>query len=194
MSKNAALLAYASDRAGNGSLDIWVQQPVPGSQPIQRTFTNADEYEPAFSPDVSRIAYRSEQDGGGVDVVSALSGEPQRRAATGRGPQFSPDGRSIAFWRGNFTGPPHTAGYGGRDVFVVPASGGEEKAIHTGLAETSHPLWSPDGNSLLVYGTRGRAAGYPLARLSPPLIGGRSPAKAGRPARLEHLRRSAKQG
>jgi len=162
MSKNGALLAYASDRAGNGSLDIWVQQPFPGSQPIQRTFTDADEYEPAFSPDGSRIAYRSEQNGGGVYVISALSGEPQRLAARGRGPQFSPDGRNIVFWRGNFTGPPQTAGYGEPDVFIVPASGGEEKTVHTGLAETSHPVWSPGGNSLLVYGTKGRAAGYPL--------------------------------
>ena len=95
LSSDGQLIAYASDRAGAGNLDIWRQQIATG-EAIRLTDDPADESEPAFSPDGSRIAFRSERDGGGIYVVSAFGGEPRLVAKEGRRPRFSPDGSEIA--------------------------------------------------------------------------------------------------
>ena len=110
-------MAYASDRAGAGNLDIWIQHLATG-EAVKLTSDPADESEPTFSPDGSRIAFRSERDGGGIDVVSTLGGEPRRIAPRGRRPRFSPDGTQIAYW---VTG--QTVWYVGQ-IFTVAVAGG----------------------------------------------------------------------
>ena len=80
LSPDGKLLAYASDRAGEGNLDIYVKQ-VGGGEPLRLTRDPADEHEPAFSPDGTTIAFRSEREGGGIYVVSALGGPARRIAA-----------------------------------------------------------------------------------------------------------------
>jgi Tol biopolymer transport system component/DNA-binding winged helix-turn-helix (wHTH) protein len=167
ISPDGKLLAYSSDRGGGG-LDIWVQQLPHAGQAIRVTTGSADEHEPSFSPDGSKIVYRSEQNGGGVYVVSALGGEPTMLAPLGRTPRFSPDGLWVAYWKGSFISSSLGAGLGDPSIFVVPATGGTPHELRTGLAQASHPVWSPDGSHILVYGSRARLAQLPLG-----------PAKAG---------------
>ncbi|MBM3810735.1 MAG: hypothetical protein FJW20_03770 [Acidimicrobiia bacterium] len=57
---------------------------VAGGEPIRLTHEETDDYEPAFSPDGSRIAFRSERDGGAIYLTSALGGEPRLIAKDGR--------------------------------------------------------------------------------------------------------------
>jgi len=59
----------ASDRASEGNLDIWVQL-LAGGEPSRLTRHAADDREPSFSPDGSKIAFRSDRDRGGIYVVS----------------------------------------------------------------------------------------------------------------------------
>src|SRR6185295_17084174 len=92
LSPDGKLLAYASDRGGEGNLDIWVRQ-VAGGDPVRITKDEADDLEPSFSPDGSKIAFRSRRKGGGIYVVSSLGGEERLIAPLGRDPRFSPDGR-----------------------------------------------------------------------------------------------------
>ena len=99
LSPDGTLMAYASDRAGEGNLDIWLQQ-VAGGEPTRLTTNAADERTPAFSPDGTRIAFRSERDGGAIYVVPALGGEPTLLAANAFEPSFSPDGKWISFSTG----------------------------------------------------------------------------------------------
>src|SRR5882724_638592 len=156
VSQDGTLLAYASDRSGKGNLDIWVQQ-LNGSNPVQLTHSEVDEHEPSLSPDGTQIAFRSEQGGGGIYVMPSLGGEGRLIARQGQNPRFSPDGKWIAYWIGPITttiGPPNSG-----VVYVVPVSGGTSQLLETDLAEVGHPVWSPDGDQLMVFGVRAQANG-----------------------------------
>ncbi|HYM10748.1 MAG TPA: protein kinase [Bryobacterales bacterium] len=147
LSSDGKLLAYASDRASDGNLDIWVQQ-IGGGNPIRLTTNGADDLEPSFSPDGTRIVFRSEREGGGIYVVPALGGVEQRIADLGRGPRFSPDGTWIAYWVGDLSY------FGRRHVFVIPAIGGQPREVRPDFYSASRPLWSPDSKHLLFRGVR----------------------------------------
>ena len=58
ISLDGKFLAYASDRSGDGNLDIWVQQ-LPDGAPVRVTDDTADDVDPSFSADGSRIAFQS---------------------------------------------------------------------------------------------------------------------------------------
>jgi len=154
LSRDGALLAYASDRGSDGNLDIWLQQ-VDGRQPIRLTDDPADDSDPSISPDGTKVVFRSERAGGGIYEVPALGGEAALIAAGGRSPKYSPDGRWIGYWTGRDGG-----GYlpGSAKVWVVEAGGGSPREIGSSLACASHPVWSQDGSELLVLG---RKAGDP---------------------------------
>ncbi|MDA1313301.1 MAG: protein kinase [Acidobacteria bacterium] len=148
LSPDGKFLAYASDRAGEDNLDIWVQA-LGGGDPIRLTTDKADEYRPSFSPDGSRIVLHSRRDGGGIYVVPALGGTP-RRVADGAGtPRFSPDGTSISYWRAHFS----TENQIFLTAWIVAASGGSSREIKTNLAVARPSAWSPDGQNLLVVGS-----------------------------------------
>ena len=63
-------------------MHIWVQA-LPTGEPVRLTKDETNEDYPAFSPDGTKIAFRSERDGGGIYVVPLLGGEPRLLAAPG---------------------------------------------------------------------------------------------------------------
>ena len=146
ISPDGKLLAYSSDRGGDGDLEIWVQ-PTTGGDPLRLTHIPADDHEPAFSPDSTRIAFRSERNGGGVFIVPAQGGEVRRLAEHGRNPRFSPDGNLVAYWVGSGGGDllPPSAG----KIFLVPAAGGTPRPFQSEFPSAVNPVWSPDGKYIL---------------------------------------------
>ena len=147
LSRDGRLVAYASDRAGAGNLDIWIHELATGE--TQRLTTDqADESEPAFSQDGSRIAFRSERDGGGIYIVSASGGQPGLLVRHGRRPRFSPDGTRIAYWASG-----QTVWYLGQ-AFTIPAGGGIAEPVHPEFASVRYPIWSPDGRKVMFLGAR----------------------------------------
>jgi eukaryotic-like serine/threonine-protein kinase len=152
LSTDGALLAYASDRDGGSDLDIWIQTTA-GGRPIQVTNDPVDEREPALSPDGSRLAFRSERDGGGIYIVPAFGGAaPRLLVAGGRRPRFSPDGRFVAYWTGSNIG--FSEAPGNYRTFVVAVDSGVPQEAGAAMAASRFPVWSPDGQSLLVAGSR----------------------------------------
>jgi Tol biopolymer transport system component len=101
---------------------------------------------PQWAPDGRRVVYsRIEGDGRSTIRVVDMEGRDREVAAPGGTamfPSWSADGRTIAFQR-QADGP--------RQIWVVPADGGEARAASTGTAELSHPQWSPtDPDRILV--------------------------------------------
>jgi len=149
ISRDGKLLAFASDRAKEDNLDIWVQQ-IGGRDPLRLTQDPADESYPAFSPNGDMIAFRSEKDGGGIYLVPAFGGTPVLLARLGRNPRFSPDGQWVAYSVGGEA----VSNPGSTGVFIINAGGGVPRAIHPEMATAANPIWSPGGDRLLVLGRR----------------------------------------
>jgi serine/threonine protein kinase len=148
LSRDGSLLAFASDRAGDGNLDVWIQQ-IGGRDPIRLTSDPADDSDPTISPDGTRVAFRSERAGGGIYAVPSLGGDEILLAPGGRNPHFSPDGRWVAYWEGR-----ENANFlpGSARVFVVESGGGQPRLVNGGLPAALYPVWSPKGDALLVLG------------------------------------------
>jgi eukaryotic-like serine/threonine-protein kinase len=157
ISPDGSLVAYASDRAGDDNLDIWLQRTA-GGDPIRLTRDAADDREPTFSADGSTIAFHSDRGGGGIYVIpSHTGGEETLIAKRGRGPAFSPDGRWLAYEVGP---PPHTD-FGDGDAFgktyVIPSHGGLPQQVLPEFGSVTDPVWSPDSKHLLIVGRTPRA-------------------------------------
>jgi Tol biopolymer transport system component len=151
ISADGKLIAYASDRAGDGQTDIWVRH-ISRSEPTRLTDNPADDMEPRFSPDGSRVVFRSERDGGGIYIVNTLGGEGRKLASGGTFPRFSPDGGRITY-----VGDASYSPTGLLPMFVVSPDGGEPQPFLPAFGASQPPrgigpLWSPDGTRVLFIG------------------------------------------
>ena len=150
LSPDGTLVAFVSDRAGEGNLDIWIQ-PVKGGNPVRVTHDPEDERMPSFSPDGGRLVFRSERDGGGIYTVAALGGEPRLLVREGYNPRFSPDGTALAYWTGGGIG--FQAVAGSYRTVLVDSTGGKPREV-AGFTGARFPVWSPDGRHLVVAASR----------------------------------------
>ena len=148
ISLDGKILAYASDRSGEGNLDIWVQ-PIPEGAAVRLTRHAADDVQPSMSADGSRIAFQSSRPGGGIYVIPTLGGEERLVAARGFSPRFSPDGQWLAYG---------VSEQGGARIYVAPAAGGPATPVAAGFYRTQSHVWSPDGRHLLFWAQRDRDA------------------------------------
>ena len=155
LSPNGEWVAYASDRSGEGHLDIWVQR-LNGGEPVQLTRDAADEREPTFSADGRLIAFHSGREGGGIYVMPAHSSGEARLLVPGgaHGPRFSPDGRWLAYSTGpgQFSTDKGAGAFG--KTYLIPSAGGESTQLLPDFVSVAWPVWSPDGRHLLVTARR----------------------------------------
>jgi Tol biopolymer transport system component len=144
-------IAFFSDREGGG---IFLMGATGESV---RRLTNFG-YNPAWSPDGKEIVITTALIDGpnrGPDVgqlwaVNVATG--QKRLIPNGGtdavqPHWSPQGHRMAYW-GLRTG-------GQRDIWTMPASGGEPVEVTNDLYVDWNPVWSPDGQYLYFVSDRG---------------------------------------
>lgn len=144
-------IVFQSDRSGN--LDVWCMR-ADGSGLTQLTDHPEPDYLPAWSPDGRSIAFTSwRRDSGDTARAPHLylmraDGTGERRLvaqslATSAGLQWSPDGRSIVYSRGD--------GADGADLVLARADGTHERVLTDGARRGLYhgfPTFSPDGKWL----------------------------------------------
>jgi Tol biopolymer transport system component len=150
--------AFVSSQSGNR--DIYMQR-VDGRTAINITADSpADDSEPAFSPDGSYLAFRSERDGGGIYVMGATGESPRRLTEFGQNPAWSPDGTKLVFATEEVELLPSVRGRsselwmvdirsGVRHPLVQPAKGGPDFGRDS---DSVQPSWSPHGKRIAVWG------------------------------------------
>ena len=137
-SSSAAHVQARAQTVWNG--DIYVVN-ADGTGRRRLTRDSAEEFDPAWSPDGTKIAF-SRSDGrrnqvfvmnaDGSDPVQITHGDNSASDAA-----WSPDGRRIAFTR---------CSAGSCDIYVMNADGsGEERLTHGERPGEQDPTWSPDG-------------------------------------------------
>jgi Tol biopolymer transport system component len=140
-------IAFRSQREGGG---LFVMGAT-GESP-QRV--SDDGFDPAWSPDGARLVYATEnvEDPYSRSTISqlwVLELASRERSLLYRGdavdPSFSPSGRLVAFW---------AAINGIRDIWTVPAAGGEPRPITADTHTDWNPFFSADGRALYFISDR----------------------------------------
>jgi len=145
-------IAFRSGRDGGG---LFVMGAT--GESVRRVTSTG--YDPAWSPDGKTLAYTTEpviepynREGNSELWSVAIGTGETRRLFAGDAVQaaWSPDGAFIAYWAN--TG-------GQRDLWVVPAAGGDPVAVTSDPATDWSPKWSPDGRWLFFSSDRGGSMG-----------------------------------
>ena len=165
LSPEGERIAFRSNREGLGGIFI---MGATGESVRRLTDFGAN---PAWSPEGTEVIFATV----GVDTDPTRRGdfdgelwvvnvetESTRQIATGgrdaAQPSWSPDGSRIAFW-----GLDAGRGSGQRDIWTIPAEGGEPTAVTEDVYTDWNAVWSPDGQYL--YFSSDRAGGMNLWRV-----------------------------
>lgn len=154
-SPDGSRIAFSRDSGPHGAQSLWVFDTVSRSL---RRLTDCRpawcaDIDPAWAPRAKLILfsridrqgsslYTVRPDGAGLTRITSSAG-------VARDPQWSPDGREIAF--------------DGRDKIVIAnAAGSDQKLLVTGTAGSGPgvPAWSPDGRTLAFFDTPGRSGAF----------------------------------
>ena len=127
--------------------DIFLQR-VGGENPINLTADYADDdYQPAFSPDRSQIAFGSRRDGGGIFIMGATGESPRRVSDAGFDPAWSPDGTKLIYTTEHVTDP--YSRDGPATLWIVDVAGGERRQLHD--IDAAGASWSPGGGRIAFW-------------------------------------------
>ncbi len=128
--------------SGSGPNDVHAEIDVvnaDGSGLVRLTDDPAPDFDPSWSPDGLRIAYRHQDEQSGQIYV--MNGSRKRNLTRRRGldysPAWSPDGRRIAFG---------SVRAGKATIWVMRPDGSGRKRLSRVYGE--YPAWSPDGRKI----------------------------------------------
>ena len=153
LSPDGKNVVYVSDAAG--SLGLFLLR-VGGRNPVALTAdSTSDNWQPAFSPDGERIAFRSERDGGGIFLMGSTGESVRRLTDFGFNPTWSPDGKEIAVTAGSFLFASDRAGLQ-RGLWAVDVATGRKRVVSK-AGDTMQPSWSPHGKRIAYWGLRGNS-------------------------------------
>lgn len=133
-------IGFVSDRSGREELYIIATDGAGEAQKI----TDLDELKFAYSwsPDSTQIAYTSSDNK--LRVVAVASKQSREISSSRYGnvgaPSWSPDGKWIAYSKPDFTR--------NSDIYIAPATGGEERKVSFDSFNEVNPRFTADGKKL----------------------------------------------
>ncbi|MFL6262428.1 MAG: protein kinase domain-containing protein [Thermoanaerobaculia bacterium] len=131
-----------------GNRDIYSQR-IGGSNPRNLTADSpTDDTQPAFSPDGSTIAFRSEREGGGIFLMGATGESVRRLTDTGFNPAWSPDGKEILVATEGISDPQVRKTKS--EIWRVDVATGTRRRMVEG--DAVQPSWSPHGRRIAYWG------------------------------------------
>jgi Tol biopolymer transport system component len=146
------MIAFVSERDGN--TEIYVMN-ADGSEETRLTHHALADWDPAWSPDGTKIAFTGLSPWAGpstphspprsgigdIYVTSPNGSAPRRLTKDGHSerPQWSPDGGKIAF---------SSRRDGNQEIYVMSADGSGQTNLTNHPADDSHAAWSPDGTKI----------------------------------------------
>lgn len=140
------------DPANGGDIYL-VKEDGTNVRPL--VWSPAVEADPAWSPDGTKLAFRSDRDGNPEVYVVNADGSGVTRLTNDPAPDYeptwSPDGRQIAFV---------SRRTGQAEIFVMNADGANPVRLTDGAGDSYAPAWSPDGRHIAFTKQEGRPRIY----------------------------------
>jgi Tol biopolymer transport system component len=133
--------------------NIWRHELSGRGSPVKLVASTQYDSSPQYSPDGTRLAFRSNRSGNHEVWVSDSDGANARQLTHFGGvltgtPRWSPDGREIAF---------DSRPEGQAEIYVIPAAGGPVRRITQDRSEDVAASWSRDGRWIYFASNRSGA-------------------------------------
>jgi Tol biopolymer transport system component len=142
-------IAFMTDRDGN--YEIYTMNPD-GAEQANLTNHPSQDYNPAWSPDGTRMAFGSDRDGNGELYIIDVNGSGLIRltneAEGDYAPAWSPDGTQVAFSTfrdGN------EKDYFNSEIYIMKSNGTDLIRLTNNLINDFFPAWSPDGTKIIFF-------------------------------------------
>jgi hypothetical protein len=158
LSPDRTRVVFSSNRGG--SYDLYLMD-ADGRNPRRLTTDPGNEWEPAWTPDGSRIVYTGIPKGAQAQLhVLRRDGNPPQALTAGPGsnqaPAVSADGQTLAFV---------STRDGNQEIYLMPIEGGEARRVTRTEQRESHPRLLPGGDLVFATERGGRSRGSRVLRL-----------------------------
>ena len=147
LSPDGKTFVYAS--IVNGKRDIYSQRSGGKNETNLTKDFKRDSTMPAFSPDGKLIAFRSDEQNGGIFLMEETGENVRKIADFGFHPSWSPDGKQIVV--SDKAAAVHTAHItANSSISIIDVASGETKLVET-KGDAIMPSWSPNGKRIAFW-------------------------------------------